>query len=125
MIEGFFGGDLAQSLELEGEGAFCAMASEELVALFGSKLRRALRPIAESRWGCDPWVRGAYSHARPGCAGARAVIRRPIKGRIFFAGEACSPHAFSTAHGAHDTGVEAAEAVLRELGFSQDSQLTS
>ena len=113
MIEGFFGGDLAAALELDGEGAFCAHAADELSALFGSGLRRQLRPIAESRWGCDPWIRGAYSHAKPGHAGARASLRKPVEDRIFFAGEACSAHAFSTAHGAYETGVEAAEAVLR------------
>ena len=112
MVEGFFGGDLAAALEAEGDGAFTAFATDELVALFGTDLRRRLRPLAESRWGRDPFIRGAYSHARPGHAGARAVLRRPVEDRIFFAGEACSPHAFSTAHGAYETGVEAAEAVM-------------
>ena len=116
MIEGFFGGDLAAALELESDGAFCAHASDELVALFGTDLRRQLRPLAESRWGCDPYIRGAYSHARPGQADARARLRRPVEDRIFFAGEACSAHAFSTAHGAYETGVEAAEAALIALG---------
>ncbi|WP_174300915.1 NAD(P)/FAD-dependent oxidoreductase [Caulobacter sp. S45] len=112
MIEGFFGGDLAEALEAEPPGAFSAFAIDELAALFGSSLRRALRPIAESRWGADPYIRGAYSHARPGQAGARAALRRPVEDRIFFAGEACSAHAFSTCHGAYQTGVEAAETVL-------------
>ena len=116
MIEGFFGGDLAAVLEMEGEGAFCAHASDELVALFGTDLRRRLRPLAESRWGRDPYIRGAYSHARPGQADARARLRRPVEDRLFFAGEACSAHAFSTAHGAYETGVEAAEATLITLG---------
>ena len=112
MIEGFFGGDLAQALEAEPPGAFAAFAIDELAALFGSDMRGALRPLAESRWGADPYIRGAYSHARPGQAAARAVLRQPVEDRIFFAGEACSPHAFSTCHGAYETGVAAAEAVL-------------
>ncbi len=112
MIEGFFGGDLAEALEAEPPGAISAFAIDELSALFGSSLRRALRPIAESRWGADPYIRGAYSHARPGHADARAALRRPVEDRIFFAGEACSPHAFSTCHGAYETGVEAADALI-------------
>jgi monoamine oxidase len=116
MIEGFFGGDLAGALETEGPGAFAAFAADELVALFGSDLRAQLRPLAESNWGSDPFIRGAYSHARPGQAGARALLRRPVEDRIFFAGEACSPHAFSTAHGAYETGVEAAGTALQALG---------
>ncbi|MBM3608561.1 MAG: hypothetical protein FJX29_08950, partial [Alphaproteobacteria bacterium] len=35
-----------------------------------------------------------------------------VDGRIFFAGEATAPHYFSTAHGAHESGLRAvAEAV--------------
>ena len=118
LIEGFFGGDLAAALEQESRGAFTAHAIDELTSLFGSSLRTALRPLAESRWGQDPYIRGAYSHALPGQAGARAALRRPVEGRIFFAGEACSAHAFSTAHGAFETGMEAAEAALAGLaGF--------
>ncbi len=112
VIECFFGGALAQGLEGEAQGAFCAFAMDELANLLGSDMRRGLNPIAESRWGMDPFARGAYSHARPGLAGMRAVLARPVEDRIFFAGEACSPHAFSTAHGAYETGVQAAEAAL-------------
>ena len=119
MVEGFFGGDLAAALEAEGDGAFTAFATDELVALFGSDLRGALRPLAESRWGADPFIRGAYSHARPGHAGARAILRQPVEDRIFFAGEACSPHAFSTAHGAYETGVEAAESTCTVFEVSR------
>ena len=115
VVEGFFGGDLARDLEGEGPGAFCAFAIDELVAVLGSQMRAALSPIAESAWARDPFARGAYSHARPGRAGMRAVLARPVEGRIFFAGEACSPHAFSTAHGAYQTGVAAAEAAMAAL----------
>ena len=115
VIEGFFGGTLAGALEAEGEGAFCAYAIDDLVRLLGSDFRHTLSPIAESRWGLDPFSRGAYSHARPGLAAMRAVLARPRGDRLFFAGEACSPHAFSTAHGAYETGVEAATAALAQI----------
>ncbi len=112
VVEGFFGGDLAASLETEGEGAFCAFAIEELVAALGSGFRDAAEPIVQSAWRGDPFIRGAYSHARVGRSGARALLAAPVGERLFFAGEAVSPHAFSTAHGAYETGVAAAEAVL-------------
>ncbi len=112
VIEGFFGGALAASLEMEAEGAFTDFAIEELVAVFGSDFRRKVGPIAQSGWRGDPFIRGAYSHARVGQAGARAVLAAPVGERLFFAGEACSPHAFSTAHGAYGTGLEAAEAAM-------------
>ena len=115
LIEAYFGGRLAEGLETEGQGAFCAFAIEELVELLGSSWRARLRPIASTAWNADPWSRGAYSHALPGCAGDRARLAEPVDGRLFFAGEATSPHAFSTAHGAWESGVRAAEEALAAL----------
>jgi monoamine oxidase len=39
-----------------------------------------------------------------------------VDGRVFFAGEACMVHDFSTAHGAYRSGVAAAEAIMAALG---------
>src|SRR6185369_13647395 len=83
-IEGFFGGRFARALEDAGEGALAAEAIEEIVALLGSDYRRKLTPLAESRWGQDPFARGAYSHALPGHAGKRAVLAAPVDDRLFF-----------------------------------------
>jgi monoamine oxidase len=118
VIECFFGGTLAADLAAAGE-SFTAFAVDELCAVFGSGLRPQLTPIAESAWRADPFVRGAYSYARIGEASARARLAQPAAERLFFAGEACSPHAFSTAHGAYDTGLAAAEAALARLGLTR------
>jgi monoamine oxidase len=75
-----------------------------------------LRPLAQTRWDHDHWARGSYSHALPGKADARSRLVFPIQDRLFFAGEAVSPHLFSTAHGAAETGRRAAGHVLRALG---------
>jgi monoamine oxidase len=107
-IEGFFGGSFARDLEDLGDGAFAAESIDQIVALLGSDFRRKLKPLAESRWAHDPFARGAYSHALPGHAGARAALAAPVDGRLFFAGEATSPNFFSTAHGARDSGERAA-----------------
>ena len=115
VVEAFFGGDLAGRLAAEGPGALAAFAIDELAGVFGSDLRKRIAPAAESGWSVDPLIRGGYSHARVGHAGARAALAEPVDGRLFFAGEACSPHAFSTAHGAYETGVAAAEAALSAL----------
>jgi monoamine oxidase len=92
-----------------------AQAIDEVVAILGSNYRRKLTPLAESRWAHDPFAQGAYSAALPGHAGARAVLAAPIDGRLFFAGEATSPHFFSTAHGARDSGERAAREVMGRL----------
>ena len=116
VIEGFFGGDLAAGLESDAPGAIAAFAIDELVGVFGSDFRRRLTPLMASRWRSDPFIGGAYSHARVGRADARAVLAQPVENRLWFAGEACSPHAFSTAHGAWETGVAAAEAIIARGG---------
>mgnify|MGYP003704138029 CR=1 FL=1 len=87
-------------------------AIDEIAGLVGNDIRRRLSPLAESRWARDPWVRGSYSHALPGRAGARAVLAAPVDGRLFFAGEATSPQFFSTAHGARDSGERAANEAM-------------
>ena len=111
-IEGFFGGSFARELEDAGDGAMAAQAIDEIVAILGSDVRRKLTPLAQSRWANDPYAQGAYSHALPGHAGARAVLAAPVDNRLFFAGEATSPNFFSTAHGARDTGERAAREVM-------------
>ena len=63
-------------------------------------------------WGADPFARGAYSYALPGKADCRATLAAPVDDRLFFAGEACSKHDYSTAHGAYRTGIAAAEQVI-------------
>jgi monoamine oxidase len=114
-IEGFYGGTFARELEDAGPGALSAQAIDEVVALLGSNFRRRLSPLAESRWAHDPFAQGAYSAARPGHAGARAILASPVDGRLFFAGEATSPHFFSTAHGARDSGERAAREIMVTL----------
>jgi monoamine oxidase len=111
-IEGFFGGRFAKALEDEGDGAIAAHSIDEIASFLGNDFRRKLKPLKESRWAHDPFARGSYSHALPGYAGKRAVLAAPVDGRLFFAGEATSPHFFSTAHGARDSGERAAKKVL-------------
>jgi monoamine oxidase len=114
-IEGFFGGRFAQALEDAGDGAIAAHSIDEIVSFLGNDFRRKLKPLKESRWAHDPFARGSYSHARPGHADKRAVLAAPVDGRLFFAGEATSPHFFSTAHGAHDSGERAAGEVVGSM----------
>ena len=115
-INCFFGGRFAAGLERDGFEAMAAFATDELAGLLGNDVRRRLRPITASFWRKDEFARGSYSCALPGHAGDRARLAMPVDDRLFFAGEACSPNFFSTAHGAYETGTAAAEAALASLG---------
>ncbi len=115
LIEAFYGGELAESLERGGEAGAADFALAELTALFGSDFRHTVRPLRFYGWRGDPYARGAYSYARPGGVRARGALAAPVEDRLFFAGEACSATRFSTAHGAYETGRNAAEAALRAL----------
>ncbi|MFT8243739.1 flavin monoamine oxidase family protein [Roseomonas sp. BN140053] len=117
-LEGFAGGELAWELERAGEGAAVAHALDELTGLFGSRARRAVSATgaAVSRWGSDPFARGAYSYARPGAAAARRVLAEPLfGGRLVFAGEHCHPSLAGTLGGAWETGLAAARHVAAAL----------
>jgi monoamine oxidase len=115
VIEVFLGGSGARAMAENPQAAFpCAM--EELSALFGSGIHRELRPLAASDWTNTPSIRGGYSHALPGHAAARQALARPFDNRIFFAGEATNRTDFSTAHGAYESGLRAAEEALQALG---------
>jgi monoamine oxidase len=112
MIEAFFGGPQAAALEKGGQAAFFDFAKDELVSLFGANFATRVAPLAHHSWAADPFARGSYSYALPGHADDRAILAAPVEDRVFFAGEACSKHDFSTAHGAYRTGLDAADQAI-------------
>src|SRR5262249_40371236 len=118
LIEAFFGADLSKRLAEAGPQAMAAYAKDELSGLLGSSFPSRLTLLAASSWSIDPHALGGYSYAKPGFADQRAVLAAPVENRIFFAGEACSRDHYSTAHGAYETGVAAAEQALAALGYS-------
>jgi len=116
VIECFFGGERARLLAEEGVSAGFAFAVEQLSSLFGSGIRPSLRPLAASGWTRMARVGGAYSYALPGHVIARKALAQPFEQRLFFAGEATSAGDFSTAHGAHDSGIRAASEAIAAFG---------
>jgi monoamine oxidase len=116
VIEGFFGGEGAQVLAESGPAAGFSYTIDQIAALFGSDIRCRLRPLAVSNWSRMEHVGGAYSYAFPGQSAARDMLARPFDQRLFFAGEATERHDFSTAHGACQSGLRAADEVIAALG---------
>jgi monoamine oxidase len=115
LIECFFGGEAARFVADSGPAAGFDFATEQLCALFGSAIRASMHPLSASNWGQMQHIGGAYSYALPGYASARHALAQPFEDRVFFAGEATSTGDFSTVHGAHDSGVRAANEAIKAL----------
>jgi monoamine oxidase len=112
---GHLAGPWAAAAEAAGPEAMTECALAALVEVFGSALRRHLRASATTAWSSDPDTLGGYSCALAGQAHLRPRLAEPLGERLFFAGEACSRHAYGTAHGAAETGIAAADAVARKV----------
>jgi monoamine oxidase len=115
---GMSAGRLAYELEAAGEAAAIDHALTELTTMLGGDLRRQFDRGAATAWSSDPFARGSYSHCLPGRYGARAILTRPVGGRIIFAGEHTEQTAYGTLHGAHMSGLRAAREARRLLAES-------
>lgn len=108
----FLGGAHGKQLEEQGSGPAVAFVVSALAEIYGNDLRGALARSFTTRWGLDPFARGAWSAARPGHADKRAVLARPHHDRIFFAGEATDPVWATRVGGAYASGLRAAKEAL-------------
>ncbi len=111
-VVGVTGGRFADWLERAGQAAAIDYATERLRAAFGADITKHMVKQSVTAWRGDPWVKGAYSFARPGRAHPRARLAETLEDRLHFAGEATSAAFYSTAHGAYLTGIAAAEQAL-------------
>jgi monoamine oxidase len=115
VIEAYFAGDLAHDLERQGMRAAFRFAVAELKRAFGSSVGSKVSPAVMSAWSGKTNVGGSYSYATPGASDLRKVLAAPHDDRLFFAGEACSPTRYSTAHGAYESGVAAAKVIAETM----------
>jgi monoamine oxidase len=111
-------GSTSREILAEGEGAMKELALGTLAKAFGHDIRKRVVASGASSWGNDPFIGGAYSCAKPGRAAARKVFAEPVHDRIFLAGEHVHQRYMATAHGAYETGLEAAHKAAAALGFS-------
>lgn len=115
IVHGMTGGRFADWLERAGVEASADFAMQKLREAFGSSITRHVVRHLVTAWRGDPWVKGAYSAARPGQSHQRRMLARPIDDCLYFAGEACSSNSYATAHGAYLSGIEAAEEAAASL----------
>jgi monoamine oxidase len=79
-------------------------------------LRRRIVGWHTHDWQSDPFSLGAYSWVRAGGEGAQRLLAEPLEQTLFFAGEACNTEGHNgTVHGAMQTGVRAADEILKRL----------
>lgn len=71
------------------------------------------KKIIVTRWGVDPYSYGSFSFPSLNHTSALVqTLQKPIRERIFFAGEHCSLKYGGTVHGAYLNGCEVAEKIL-------------
>lgn len=115
-ITAFTGGAFATFLDGLAKNEVVDLLLGRLATMLGTTaqaLRQRLRGSIVTTWGKDPYAMGAYSYCVPGGEAARATLADadPAAGRLVFAGEALCEEAYATAHGAFQSGVEAAARV--------------
>ena len=103
-------GEEARQLEANGASAAAARAVTALADLFGKEVRTGFLRAASTRWGLDPYARGAWAD---GPVAARRVLASPHYERVFFAGEATD--AAGGVAGASASGQRAAKEALAAL----------
>lgn len=121
LVVAHVGGDPARALAAMGEREAIAATLDDFVAAVGSRARAALRGGRLHGWADAPFALGAYSHAAPGQAGARAGLAAPVGERLWFAGEATAQAdgdfgPAMTAGGAFLAGRAAARAAAASFG---------
>ncbi|XP_042901197.1 uncharacterized protein [Parasteatoda tepidariorum] len=139
VLLGWIGGKEAKLSEEISDDDIC-LISTKLLKIFcnQSDLPSPLK-VYRSKWYQNPYVRGAYSNRTlsyyefestlhdlqyPLCstytANTGLKLQWPI---IMFAGEALDVHAFSSAHGAYQSGLRTAESVIKAFSQIQASEI--
>jgi monoamine oxidase len=112
------GGSFGRGLAAQGAAAMVDFAVGWLADLFGSGVKAAVKRSYATQWNKDPGVLGAFSSAAPGNQPARRVLMESINDRLWFAGEAVDEAWWGTVGGAWESGIRAADAVIKRLGPS-------
>jgi monoamine oxidase len=113
MIE--VGGRFGRELAAQGEAAMVAFATDWLVDLYGTDVKKAVKRSAATRWNDEPWALGAFSSAAPGNQPSRRILMESLNNRVWFAGEAAHETLWGTVGGAWESGERAAEGALRRV----------
>ncbi len=113
VLLGFNAGDRGRELESWTDAEIVESAMETLRTMFGEQIPEPLG-YQITRWASDPFSLGSYSFNAVGShPKMRQRLAKPIKNRLFFAGEATEQDYFGTAHGAYLSGIRAAQEIMK------------
>jgi len=115
VITGWAGGPKADILPAQSPARLEALALKILEKIFRvTSLRRHLVASHSYNWADDPHIRGAYSYIPVNGINLPKVLAAPVKGTLFFAGEATVMDAqMGTVFGALESGLRAAKEILQ------------
>tara|TARA_R110000868_G_scaffold8205_6_gene42691 strand:+ start:5277 stop:6551 length:1275 start_codon:yes stop_codon:yes gene_type:complete len=114
MLMAMYGGETAKAFNAMSEQEKQAQLLNPLRKLYGDEFI-APDNIYSTHWQSDPYSQGAYSYLSTGqSADAHDTLAAPIDNRLFFAGEATHNIHCATVHGAYESGIFAADAILKE-----------
>jgi monoamine oxidase len=119
IIVGWAGGPAALALAARSAGQRRRHALDSLAKILGVRaeiVTAGLVDMVEWEWNNDPYSRGAYSFTAAGRDGAARKLASPLRGTLFFAGEATAEgDEVGTVHGALTSGRRAAREALNTL----------
>lgn len=115
VLVGFATGPWARTMEALDEARLAGEVRGALASTFGKGVP-AWKQLTSSRWGRDPWARGAYSFCAAGATPDDfTMLSTPPAPRWALAGEHTIAAWRGTAHGAFLSGIRAANQILKNL----------
>jgi monoamine oxidase len=112
ILLGFNAAAFGREMEGWSDSAIVASAMATLRTMYGQAIPEPVDALI-TRWGTDPYARGAYScNVLGSTPGMRADLAGNVNGRLFFAGEATESQYYQTVHGAYQSGMRAAGEIL-------------
>jgi monoamine oxidase len=126
LLTGWQGGPSASRNAGKSQGEYREQVLEILAAMFNvqkTDLSAKLKSFAAKSWAEDPFAYGAYSYEMVGSREIKKILRQPLAGTVFFAGEGVhegtSP---GTVEAALANGKEVAQRVLATWQYRRNVQ---
>ncbi|MEY4684247.1 MAG: hypothetical protein RLZ25_706 [Pseudomonadota bacterium] len=111
ILLGFNAASFASTLEGYSDEQTVASAMKVLRTIFGASIPEPLG-YRLTRWGQNPWSLGSYSYLGVGASPRDCdVLSRPVRSKLFFAGEHANKSYIGTAHGAYLSGLKASRLI--------------